>query len=190
MFKRIAALLICAGFIALMVWLLVFYIPGAVSEMAYITEYEELVDKYCDKYSLDKALAYSIIKTESGFNPDAVSDTGAIGLMQITEPTFDWLSWRLGIDTLKYSDLFEPENSVMYGCYLLSYLYSKYGSVELTAAAYHAGMGKVDGWIESGEIDPENVTAEDISGPKTSHYVEKILKAYKIYSKKLTDERN
>lgn len=46
-------------------------------------------------------------------------------------------------------------------------------------------MTMVDSWIESGEVDPLNVTPEDIKGTNTRHYVRKILKAYEKYQNKL-----
>lgn len=183
MFKRLIALICCAVFIALLVWLLVFYMPQIAANYVYQTGYEEEVERYSEEFSVDKALVYSVIKVESNFNPEAVSEIGAIGLMQITKDSFDWTAWKLEREDLEYEDMFTPENSIMFGCYMLSYLYGKYGSIELTAAAYHAGMGTVDGWIESGLVDINNVSVEDIQGSKTSHYVKKILKAYEHYSK-------
>ncbi len=189
MLKRLGALLLCALFIVGLMWFLLDYMPGAVSELIYQTGYEELVEKYSEKFNVDPALVYAVIKTESNFDPNARSDIGAIGLMQMIEDSFDWIAWKLDLKDIKYNDLYEPENAIMFGCYMLGYLYDKYGCIELTAAAYHAGMGTVDGWISSGEIDPENVTADDIKGSNTAHYVEKILRAYKNYSDILTDRK-
>ena len=73
----------------------------------------------------------------------------------------------------------------MFGCYMLGYLYDRYGSIELTAAAYHSGMTTVDRWIAAGEIDPKNVDIDKIKGSNTAHYAEKILKAYRHYSETL-----
>ena len=50
-------------------------------------------------------------------------------------------------------------------------------------------MNAVDGWIERGEIDPENFNIDDISGENTRHYVRKITKAYKKYSDKLNSQK-
>ena len=54
----------------------------------YPLRYEEYVEYYADKYSLDPLLVYSFIRTESGFDPKAQSNVDARGLMQITEETF------------------------------------------------------------------------------------------------------
>ncbi len=160
--------------------------PEAVSEAVYRTEYEEEVESSAERYGVDKALVYAVIKTESNFNANAKSDIGAVGIMQITEQTFDWLSWRLKTDEYAFEDLYEPKVCIEYGTYFLGYLCEKYNDIGLAVAAYHAGAGKVDSWIESGDIDPENFSPEDIKGAKTAHYVEKVLKAYKKYSDILT----
>ena len=57
--------------------------------------YESYVEKYSRENGLDKYLVYAVIKTESGFDPGAVSNVGARGLMQIMEDTFDWVKFRL-----------------------------------------------------------------------------------------------
>ncbi|MEG0894603.1 MAG: transglycosylase SLT domain-containing protein, partial [Oscillospiraceae bacterium] len=47
----------------------------------YKTDYSQIVEKYSDEYNIEKSFIYAVIKTESGFNKDAVSNVGARGLM-------------------------------------------------------------------------------------------------------------
>ncbi len=183
MSKRFRALILLMIFVLIAGWFLIFYMPDKAAEYIYQTDFEEYVEKYSDEFNVDPALVYAVIKVESNFNPSAVSDVGAIGLMQMIEDSFDWVAWKLGRDDLDYEDLYDPEYAVMFGSYMVGYLYDRYKSVELTAAAYHAGMGKVDEWIESGLVDPQNVDISDISGKNTAHYVSKILRAYEHYKK-------
>ena len=182
MSRRLRSLLIIFIVAAVTAFLLFKVLPPIIADKVYRTAYEDEVERYSEEFSVDPALIYSVIKVESNFNPEAKSDVGAIGLMQIIEDSFDWTAWRLGREDLRFEDMYIPEYSIMFGSYMLSFLYERYGSIELTAAAYHAGMTTVDGWIERGEIDPENVRTEDIKGSNTQHNVLKILKAYKIYS--------
>ena len=58
---------------------------------SYPLKYQDEVKAASEKYNVDEALIYGVIKTESNFNPDAVSHAGAIGLMQITPETFEWI---------------------------------------------------------------------------------------------------
>lgn len=184
MFKRILALIACVAFVVILGLFLFSYMPYRISQETYQTAYEEEVERYSSEFSVDPAFVYAVIKVESNYNPAAVSDAGAIGLMQIIEDSFDWVAWRLGREDLTFEDMYTPEYSIMFGSYMLSYLYDRYGSIELAAAAYHSGMGTVDSWIENGEVDPENVTIDDIQGSNTAHYVKKIKKAYEKYSNK------
>lgn len=152
------------------------------SHYIYRLEYTEVVSRYSKEFGVDDALIYAVIKVESNFDPVAVSDAGAIGLMQIIEDSFEWVKKKLNRDDLSFYDMYTPEHSIRFGCYMMDYLYDKYGSIELAAAAYHSGMTTVDNWIEEGIIDPENVDVSKIQGDRTRHYVVKILRAYKAYN--------
>ena len=74
--------------------------------------YESYVEKYSRENGLDKYLVYAVIKTESGFDPGAVSNVGARGLMQIMEDTFDWVKFRLGDEDARYLDMYDPETNI------------------------------------------------------------------------------
>ena len=156
----------------------------------YPTDYEEYVLRYSTEYDCDPVLVFSVIKVESGFDPNAVSDVGARGLMQLMEDAFNWIEFRLDDDRgYTFDDIFDPKLNIQYGTYYLSYLMEKYnGSIELTAAAYHCGMGLVDSWIEDGTIDPDNFRVSDITkeNDQTANYVEKICNAYKHYKEILS----
>ena len=56
----------------------------------YPQRFTEYVEYYAGKYGIDPMILYAFIRTESNFDPNADSDAGARGLMQITEVTFDW----------------------------------------------------------------------------------------------------
>lgn len=182
MLKRLFGFLGGILLIGAVVLILFVYLPYSVKNYSYPLKYTDEVDRYSAEFDVDKALVYSVIKVESNFDPLAASDAGAIGLMQIIEDSFDWVKKKLGADDLIFEDMYTPEYSIRFGCYMLDYLYEKYGSVELAAAAYHCGMTTVDQWIEQGIIDPENVDVDKIQGSKTRYYVKKILRAYKKYA--------
>lgn len=88
--------------------------------MAYPVEYQALVEQYCQEFSVEPALCYAVIRTESSFNPEATSSIGARGLMQLTEETFDWVKSRLEPQSdTTYDAMYEPEKNIEYGTYLL-----------------------------------------------------------------------
>ena len=150
-------------------------------------EYQNYVEKYSREYDVDKYLVYAVIKTESGFKADAMSNVGARGLMQIMEDTFDWIKFRMGDTETAYFDMYNAEDNIRYGCWFLGFLTEEFGNVEAIAAAYHAGRGKVNEWLADKEYSKDGVHLDKIPSSDTAHYVSKITKAMDTY-KKLYDK--
>ncbi len=183
MFKRFFAMLGVIAFCAALVVLLWVYMPYVAKKNSFPKDFVELVEKYSQEFNIDENYVYAVIKVESNFDPNAKSDAGAIGLMQIIEDSFMWVSKKLDVSDLSFEDMYTPEHSIRYGCYMLSYLYDRYDSYELASAAYHAGMTTVDNWLSSGIVDGENPDVEAFQGDNTRYYVKKIMRAYDNYSK-------
>ena len=146
-------------------------------------DYKGYVEKYSKEYNVDKYLVYAVIKTESSFKPDALSNAGARGLMQIMEDTFDWIKYRMGDTEAAYFDMYDPEINIKYGCWFLGYLSEEFGNVDAVAAAYHAGRGKVNEWLADEKYSKDGVHLDVIPISDTAHYVSKINKAKDIYVK-------
>ena len=64
-----------------------------VDTMEYPCRYNEYVEYYAGKYNIDPLILYSFIRTESNFNPNAQSNVGARGLMQITAYCATMMTW-------------------------------------------------------------------------------------------------
>ena len=93
-----------------------------VDTMEYPCRYNEYVEYYAGKYNIDPLILYSFIRTESNFNPNAQSNVGARGLMQITEETFDWIKLKIApSEDLTFDDLYDPETNIRFGTYFVSY---------------------------------------------------------------------
>lgn len=152
--------------------------------------YSQYIEIYADQNDIDKYLVYAVIKTESGFDPEAVSNIGARGLMQIMEETFDWIKYKLGDDETQYSDMFDPKHNIRYGCYLLGYLYDEFGNIDATMAAYHAGRGKVNEWLADPRYSSDGIHLDNIPISDTAHYVDKINKAMDIYIELYDNEKH
>ena len=152
-------------------------------EVNYPREYSEFVEKASKKYDLEPALIYALIRTESSFNPDAESEVGACGLMQIMPSSFEWLQDKRD-ESGKYTtqDLFNPEICIDYGCYLLRYFYDLYGTEQCAVAAYNAGF-VVGEWLSDSKYSADGKTLSNIPYPETSNYVEKVKTAKEMYIK-------
>ncbi len=146
--------------------------------------YYETVQKYAAEYAVPEEIVYAVMNTESSFKSDAVSNKGAIGLMQITPDTFEWLCTKTPEEEQSTSEdlLYNPEINIKYGTFFLSLLYTEFGVWDTVYAAYNAGMNRVSGWLQEPEHNL-NGKIVNIPFPETEKYVEKVSKAAIVYKK-------
>ena len=150
----------------------------------YPRKYTELVEIYAREYELDPFLVYAVIKCESNFNPDAKSDAGALGIMQITPETFAWIQTKaMENPNLSENALFDPETGIKYGALLLSVHLSEFKSAELALCAYHAGRGQLRQWIADGKLTEKDTDIDHIPFQDTRRYVKRVMETYKSYRK-------
>lgn len=155
----------------------------------YPIKYEALVEKYSSENNIDKFLIYAIIRVESNFKSDAVSNVGARGLMQIMEETFEWIRFRLGdSEELSYDAMFDAEQNIRYGCYLVGYLTRYFENQDAAICAYHAGVGSVDSWLSNSEYSKDGVRLDKVPTSDTNHYLSKVNKALYYYHKLYTED--
>ena len=153
-------------------------------KIIYPQNYKEIVSIYAEKYGVEENLIYAVIKAESNFNHEAVSHKGAIGIMHIMEETGEEIATKLGMELDSENvreELSKIENNINIGTNYLSILLEKYKSKEVALAAYNAGIGTVDNWIEKNIIKADGTDIENIPYKETNNYVRKILRDYKIY---------
>ena len=146
--------------------------PDWYQRLRYPLEYRSIVVAHARNYDLDPALLAAVIYRESKFRADAVSDSGAIGLMQLLPETAKGIATYTGGARFRVRDLYDPELNVRYGSFYLRRLIRKYGSVELALAAYNAGQANVDRWRRNGG---------GIRFPETRQYVKDVLALEKVY---------
>ncbi len=117
------------------------------------SKYRPHVERFAGKYRVSKNLVYAIMKTESDFNPYAVSSAPAFGLMQIVpESAGSDVNRLLNKSRLPTrEELFDPETNILYGTAYLHILDRQYleqvahpvSREYCTIAAYNAGAGNV-----------------------------------------------
>lgn len=160
--------------------------------------YQAVVSRYAKRYNLSPGLIYAIMRTESAFNPLAVSNSGALGLMQLVPGT-------AGIEAHSYitgkaenptqSLLFNPENNIQYGTAYLHLLHTRHFpgvinpvSRELCViAAYNGGSGAVLKVFDQNKdaalaainsLSPEQVyerLAQGLPTEENRRYIDKVL---------------
>ena len=149
----------------------------------YPMKYSEYVEKYAKEYNVDNLLIYSIIKAESNFNEKAISASNAKGLMQLMDKTAEEVADNLQME-YEEKDIYEPEKNIMLGTKYYSELLKKYNdNMYLALAAYNAGIGNVNNWIETGTIKEDGSDIENIPFKETNMYVRKIINNYRMYKK-------
>ena len=142
-------------------------------------EYVGEIEKWSDEYDVPIEILCGVIHTESDFRPDAVSHAGAKGMMQITKDTFDWVSFKLKEQPAD-DELLDYKTNIKYGTYLLSFLYEEFGDWDTVFAAYNAGRGKVNLWLEDESIT-EDGKLKNIPYKETADYIEKVNRAAEKY---------
>ena len=152
-------------------------------KILYKKEYSEYVTKYSQEYNVDENLIYALIKAESNFQADAVSNKNALGLMQLMPSTAEEVANKNGIE-LTEENILEPDTNINIGTKYISTLLEKYECVEIALAAYNAGIGNVNKWIENGIIKSDGSDIENIPFKETNTYVRKIMRDYKIYGQR------
>ena len=149
----------------------------------YPRKYSEYVERYASEYNVDDLLVYAVIKAESNFKSDATSNSDAKGLMQLMDTTASEISSNIATDvSFESSQLFDAETNIRIGVKYLSELLEKYdGNLYVALAAYNAGIGNVDRWINEGTIKADGSDIENIPYKETNNYVRKIVRDYDIY---------
>lgn len=148
----------------------------------YPLKYTPYVDEYAQTNGLNKSLVYAVIRTESNFNPKAVSNIGALGLMQLTPDTFEWAQTKTNEnESLSTDSLYDPQMNVHYGTVVLSSLLNEFGREDTALAAYHAGRTKVKSWLTDAQYSHDGKSLYHIPFADTRAYVKRVLASKASY---------
>lgn len=134
-----------------------------------------IIIQCAEEENISPSLLEAVILTESKFDEKAVSHVGAVGMMQLMPDTAHWISEESGLPS---DNLASPDQNIPLGAWYLNYLLKKYHNNEVFAlAAYNAGRGNVDEWIEKNKW-PEGFTdMEKIPFPETREFVKSVVTA-------------
>lgn len=123
--------------------------------------YEDIIKAASQKYKVPESLIKAVIKQESNFNENAVSEKGALGLMQLMPVTAE----ILGVE-----NPFDIEENIFGGTRYLRELINRYdGNLNRALAAYNAGPQRVKGGIP-------NIS-------ETVNFIDSVLSNYETFSK-------
>ena len=147
----------------------------------YPMEYTDQIRANAASFGLDPAYVASVILAESAYDPLAVSNVNAQGLMQIMPETAQWIAGKFD-ESYVEGCLFDPDTNIRYGCWYLGFLMDRYGGdMRCSSAAYHSGQGTVDKWLKDPAYSADGVTLNVIPGSNADTYVNRILEYYEKY---------
>lgn len=140
-----------------------------------------------------KALAYAVARQESEFNTGAVSQAGALGLLQLMPATAKIVATRLGVEYSVPRLTTDAAYNATLGAEELNQQLQRYaGSYVLTFIAYNAGPKRADQWVKR-YGDPRGKSVEDVVDwiervpfSETRSYIQRVLENYEVYKMRLS----
>jgi len=150
-------------------------------EIAFPRPYLPVVNAETKRSGISEALAYSIMREESAFDPRVVSAADAVGLMQLIVPTAKRMGKPLNLpgdaDSLK-----KPEINIALGCRYLSILRNMFPDNPLMAIpGYNAGGGKPKDWIAERPNEDFDLWVEEIPYEETRMYTKRVITSMAAY---------
>ncbi len=147
------------GVTALVAFVAFFFLETTVQAASgYSGRFDAIIDSIAKDYGLESSLIHSIIRTESDYDPNAVSSKGAVGLMQLMPETAE----KYGVE-----DLYDPRQNILGGVKYLRDLINSFGrKTDYVLAAYNAGHNAIKKY---GGIPPF---------PETRRFIQKVKATY------------
>lgn len=128
----------------------------------YLKKYDAIIRRAAEQFDIEVNLIKAIIKAESSFDPDAISESGAQGLMQLMPDT---------AEEMRVGNPFDPEENILGGTRYLSLLLKRFEQDKrLAIAAYNVGPTAV---TKHNDVPPI---------PQTRRFVERVIKFYKEFN--------
>lgn len=128
----------------------------------------------------------AIARQESAFMPDAKSVSGALGVMQLMPGTAKEVASKIGVSYTNNRSLTNPDLNIRLGTHYLGQMLRKFnGNRILASAAYNAGPGRVNQWLNPKV--PFDVWIETIPFTETRNYVQNVLMFSSIYSRRMNE---
>ena len=145
-------------------------------KLMYPIKYQDEIKIIAEQFEVDPYLILSIIQVETRFDPNKVSKKGAMGLMQVMPKTASWIIEEGKFPEELIDRTFEPNVNIALGSWYLSKIQNKYNDkLVMIIAAYNAGPGNVDKWIQEDIWDGTLERVQDVPIGETRHYIQRVI---------------
>ena len=147
------------------------------------SDYLNLYKKSSSKYKLPLELMLAISRQESSFATDALSPSGAKGLMQLMPKTALYIARKNNISYRYERELFEAEKNIQLGTSYYRYLMNDFNDNRiLSTSSYNAGPNRTRQWLKKSlGVLPADVWTEVIPFNETRRYVQNVLYFTVVY---------
>lgn len=152
-------------------------------ELRFPVVYRDSFRRQAHRLNVEEATLFAIARQESAFFEQARSPVGAGGLMQLMPGTAKETARKHGITAYRGpNDVYHPDINVQLGSAYFRELLNKYNNNRILAiAAYNAGPGRINSWLQDSGKRPFDVWVESIPFRETRGYVQNVLAFAVIY---------
>ena len=164
-------------------------INSAIASVAdsYPAPYRQAILSAAKSRKLDPRFILALIKQESVFKPLAKSPAGARGLLQLTMDAAQKYAPAAGYNSVRESQLYQPETSIIVGAEYLEHLTKMFPEMlEPVAASYNGGEDNVARWLKRSKRKDPGVFTSEVGFDETKGYVQKVMANYRVYRRLYT----
>lgn len=147
-------------------------------------KFQDEVENACEIYDVEMAVIFSMINIESHFDSKALSNKGAVGLMQIMPATAKSVADKNDIATF---DLTVPQDNILIGTCYIRELLDRFGNLETALVAYNAGPTNVSNWLKNEEYSKDGKILTKIPFKESKQYIKKFRKNFAYYKAKIKE---
>lgn len=157
-------------------------LPFEYWKLSFPLAYRDIVISNAKGFKLDPFLIEGLMRQESSFDPDSLSKSGAIGLMQLMPETGKREYKKKYKSKFYLEELYDPEMNIFLGSQHLAHLFKKTnGDSILALAGYNAGLSRALKWKKTIKTSDPDVFIEMIPFRETKWYIKKVLRNYFNY---------
>lgn len=156
-------------------------LPRSYWEALFPKPYWTDLRRFATANGLDPYLVASLIRQESEFNPNAVSNKNALGLMQLLPRVGKGVAKQQKLKHFSPSQLLMPTVNLQLGTRYFREMVDQFGGFEYALAAYNAGDDRVKDWQSAGKYRDVQEFVESIPFTETREYVQAIMRNANVY---------
>ena len=158
-------------------------------EELYPAPYRQTILTAAKARKLDPRFILALMRQESVFKPLAKSPAGARGLLQLTMDAAQKYGPGAGLNSLRESQLYQPETSIVLGAEYIEYLTKLFPQMlEPVAASYNGGEDNVARWVKRAKQRDPGVFTSEVGFDETKGYVQKVMANYRVYRSLYTSD--